>query len=124
MKSMPVESLAYLLLPQEALLPLLTLAGLLMILGFRRASIGLIGFVITAAFLPLFEPVIGALFDLLPGWAVLLLVVFVALQVLRFLGELLFGPEAWGSFFGGLLLALFLLPFRGLGRLLRWLATN
>jgi len=117
-----------LLLPDAALLPLLVMAGLLTIFGFRKAASGIVVFVLINAFSPMFEPIAEALVNALPGWAVLLLVVFIALQMLRFVGELVLGREAWGSFFGGFLLDVLrlaiVLPFRGFRAVLRWLVTG
>jgi hypothetical protein len=92
-----------LLIPDTVLLPLLVMAGLLMIIGFRKAASGIMVFVLIGAFSPMFEPIVEGLINALPWWAVFLLVVFIVLQVLRFTGELFLGPEVWGSFFGGVL---------------------
>ncbi len=99
-----MNPLTSLLVPDTALMPLLLMAGFLNIIGYRKPAIGIIVFVMIGAFSPMFEPIIESLFDALPWWAVLLLVVFIVLQVFRFIGELFLGPEVWGSFFGGVLL--------------------
>jgi hypothetical protein len=94
-------------IPDEALPLLLAMAGFLIILGFRKAAGGMIGLVLISACSPLFEPIVEALIDSLPGWALLLLVFFLLLKILRFVGELFLGPEVWGGVFSAFILWLF-----------------
>jgi hypothetical protein len=84
-------------LTASLLAPLVTLAGLLMIFGFRKVAGGIIVFVLIYAFSPIFEPLIETLLDSLPDWMILLLAVFIVLQVLRFVLEVFLGKEAAGQ---------------------------
>ena len=113
-----------LLIPQEALLPLLVLAGILTIVGMKRLASGLILFVLAMAFAPMFEPIVDALVAMLPDWAVVLLLVVFGLIVLRALASLLIGTNAADHMVGTLaadVVRFFvILPFRGFRALLRF----
>jgi predicted PurR-regulated permease PerM len=117
-----------LLIPQEALLPLLVFAGILTIVGLKRLAGGLIVFVLAMAFSPMFEPIVEAMVATLPDWALVLLVVVFALMVLRALAALLIGPNAADQMVGTLAADVvrffLLLPFRGFRALLRFLITG
>ena len=84
-------------IPDAALSPLLVMAGLLTILGFRKAAGGIIVIVLVCASSPKFEPLIDALLGALPDWAILLLTVFIVLKVLRFVFEVFLGKAAAGA---------------------------
>lgn len=102
-----------LLVPQEAWLCLIVLGGLLMILGFRKAAMSLIGGVILMALL---SPFIEPLLDLLPTWILVLLLIFVFMSVLRlFLGE-----RVADHIIARLLYDIIVLPFR----FIRWVFTG
>lgn len=121
-----------LLLPQEALAPLLALAGILMIVGLKRLAGTLILFVLLfvlgMAFLPAFEPFIDAIVAQLPDWALVLLVVGFGLAVLRAVAALFLGQRASDHMVGTLaadvVRLVLLLPFRGFRTLLRFLING
>ena len=71
---MKTLSLASLFMPQSFLLPLLTLAGLLLVFGLRNRAGSLVALVLIAAFAPLFEPVFDGLFSTMPWWLSVVLV--------------------------------------------------
>lgn len=96
------STLLTLFTPDSALAPLLVTAGLLTIFGFRKPAGGIIIFVLACAFSPMFEPFIEALLGALPDWVILLLVVFIVLQVLRFVLEVFLGKEAGGHILAGI----------------------
>lgn len=69
--------IAALFMPTEAVLPLLVLAGILIIVGLKRAAAAIISLVLLLAFSPMLEPVFESLFSALPIWAAPLLLVAV-----------------------------------------------
>lgn len=95
----------FILLPEEAYLVALTGAGLLMIVGMRRAAIGIVTGVV---FLALFGPFIDALIENLPDW----LLVPVMLGGFLCLVSLLFSRRVTDNLIARLLYDLILLPFR------------
>lgn len=117
-----------LLVSQEALLPLLVLAGILTMIGLKRLASGLILFVLGMAFLPMFEPFIEAIVEVLPDWAVILIIVGFGLVLLRALAALFLGANAADQMAGTLAADLvrffLLLPFRGFRTLLRILING
>lgn len=96
--------------PQEAYLPLLVLAGLLMIIGLRRIAMGILGTVLALA---MFGPFIDALIDSLPPGLFALLMLALVLSLFR----LIFGRRVVENVISFLLYDLLLAPFR----FLRWL---
>ena len=124
------SAVPYLFLPQEALLPIfISLAGLLMVVGFRKAAGSLIVFALgSALFLPMLEPIIESLIYALPGWAVMLILVAIALKLLRALAALFLGTNAADQMVGTLaadvVRFLLLLPFRGLKWFVQWLIVR
>lgn len=98
---------------------LLTVAGLLMIVGMRRTSLALIGVTMISMILPVFDPVFDSALSLLPDWAFWLLVIVFGLGALRWAAEALVGKEATNQAVGNLLSdavkGLLLLPFRAVG---------
>jgi hypothetical protein len=86
-------------LPDEALPLVIVAAGLLMILGFRRAGLGVLG---TALLLPVLSPFIEALFGELPPWVSFVVLAFVGLAILRGLAALLIGERAADHMTGSL----------------------
>lgn len=117
-----------LLIPQEALLPVLVLAGILTIAGLRRFAGALVVFVLAMAFAPMFEPVVEAFVAGLPDWALVLVVIGFALAVLRVLAGLFLGANAADQMVGTLAADVvrffLLLPFRGFRVLLRFLING
>ena len=87
------------LLPDEALPLVIMVAGLMMILGFRRAGLGVLG---TALLLPVLAPFVEALFGELPPWVSLVVLAFVGLSILKGLAALLIGPRAADHMAGSL----------------------
>lgn len=98
--------------PQEAYLPLLVFGGLLMIIGFRRIALGLVGTVLALA---MFGPFIDALVESLPSWLFALLVLGFVLSIFR----LVFGARVADNVISFLLYDLIRAPFRIIGWLLR-----
>lgn len=113
----PAESLASLYLL------LLTLAGVLMIVGMRKTSLALIGVTVMSLVLPVFDPVIDSALGMLPDWAFWALLVLFGLGLLRWGAEALMGKEAVNQAMGNLLSdtikGLLAVPFRVLGWLFR-----
>lgn len=100
------------LLPQETWICLLVLAGFLLMFGFRKAAVSLIGTIILLA---LFSPFIDALVESLPTWMLVLLMLLTALSFLR----LVFGGRIADQVIAHLLYDILLLPFRFIGWLFR-----
>lgn len=98
------------LIPQEAYLPMLVLAGLLMIIGLRQIALGIFGLILALAF---FGPFIDALVDSLPPWLFALLVLGFVLMLFR----LVFGRRVADNVISFLLYDLIMAPFR----FIRWL---
>ncbi len=121
-------AIAPLFVPDEALLPLLVIAGVLTIVGLKRFAGGLVLFVLAIAFLPLFQPFIEALIAALPGWAVGTLLVGLGFALLRAFVALIFGrgvsDQMLGTLLADLVRFLILLPFRGFRALLRRFLIN
>lgn len=113
----PAESLASLYLL------LLTLAGVLMIVGMRKTSLALIGMTVMSMILPVFDPMFDSAFELLPDWAFWLLVIVFGLGILRWAAEVFIGKDATNQAVGNLLSdafkGLLALPFRAIGWLFR-----
>jgi hypothetical protein len=119
--------IARLMIPDAALLPLLTMAGLLWIFQMRRFAMGIIIFVLISAFSPLFEPLfeffIGMFFaagaeatQTAPIWIVVLIGFAIIITVFRFLSSLFIGRSSTDHLVGILvadvLRFFFLLPWR------------
>lgn len=105
-------------LPDQALPLIIVGLGLALILGIisRSFAFSILGTVILFAIL---SPFIDALFDSLPLWLLILLMLFFGLSLLKLVMNTLFGREATGHFLGELLFAIFAMPFRLLGHLIR-----
>ena len=58
-------------LPEEAYLAALILGAILVMIGFKKSGTGIIGLVILMALL---GPLIDSVFEMLPGWVLLLLI--------------------------------------------------
>lgn len=87
------------LLPDEALPLVIMVAGLLMILGFRRTGLGMLG---TALLLPVIAPFVEALFGELPPWVSLAILAFFGLAILRGMAALVIGQRAADTMVGSL----------------------
>lgn len=106
-------------LPQEAL-PLMVIAGgFLLLFGLRRLALGLFTLCGMLVVLP---PVLEALLNELPAWALYPILLVALVNMAVFFLVLLIGPKAWteakGIMTANALTWCFLLPFRLLGRLL------
>lgn len=116
--------IAPLFVPDEALLPLLVIAGILTIMGLKRLAGSFMLFVLVIAFSPVFQPFIEALIAALPGWAVVVLLVGLGFALLRACVALIFGKgvsdQMLGTLLADLVRVLILLPFRGFRALLRF----
>ncbi|MGH8584601.1 MAG: hypothetical protein ACREWG_17915 [Gammaproteobacteria bacterium] len=121
-------AIAPLFVPDEALLPLLAIAGVLMILGLKRFAGIVVLFVLTMALSPMLEPFLGALIAALPGWTLVVFLVGLGFALLRACVGLVFGKGVADQMLGTLLAdvvrVLVLLPFRGFRALLRYLLNG
>jgi hypothetical protein len=112
----------WLWLPDEAMLLVIAGVGLALMLGFirGRAAMGLLG---TVLLVLLAGPFIDALLDTLPGWMLLLLLLWVGVALFRWVLSLLLGARAANEAVGSLaadiiraglrlLFLLLCLPFR------------
>jgi len=96
---------------------LLVLAGLGIILGFRRQGINLFRHVIIMALL---SPFLISFVNQLPMWIVILGFIIIAGALFR----KVVGPEVWGQFFGAILYdVLWRLPLRVIGSIGRGIAS-
>jgi hypothetical protein len=86
-------------LPDEALPLVIVATGLLMILGFRRAGLSVLG---TALLLPVIAPFVEALFGELPPWVSLVVLAFIGLAILRGMAALVIGQRAADTMAGSL----------------------
>lgn len=100
------------LLPREAWAPLLVLAGLLIIIGLRKAGFNIVGAVILLALL---GPFFVALIDSLPPELFFLLMVFFAFMVFR----MVFGRRVTENVLTSLIMGVLKAPFKFLGWLSR-----
>jgi hypothetical protein len=103
-----VLDLLILLVPQEAWLPLMVIGGLLIIIGFRRAGLGIIG---TICMLALFVPFFDALVYALPEelfWPLMIVCSFMVIRAI-------FGRRVMDNLLSYLLWEIIRAPFRFLG---------
>ena len=96
-------TVASLLIPPEAYALLIVAAGFLIMIGFRRTALAILGFVVLSMVLPPFlEPLLAEL----PDWVIWATLAGFVLSILR----LVMGPEIWagmwGTFFGNVLTGL------------------
>ncbi|WP_419656055.1 uncharacterized protein Dvar_51580 [Desulfosarcina variabilis str. Montpellier] len=99
-------------IPEEAYILFLLLGAVMVMCGFRKSGLGLIGMVLTLSCL---EPVFDVFINLLPDWALLLMLVFFAISLLK----LILGKEVFGFLAGSILFALLKAPFQIAGRIVR-----
>lgn len=97
-------------IPPEVYLPLLVLAGIMMIVGMRRIATTIIISVLAMA---MFGPFIEAAVDSLPSWALIILMIAVSLSLIR----VLIGRQIFAHVASFLIYDLIRAPFR----LLFWL---
>jgi hypothetical protein len=100
------------LLPREFWVLLLMAAGIMMMIGFRKAALGIVGSVVLLALL---SPFIDSLIDALPTWILIILMIFFAMSLLRFV----FGRGVADHLISHLLYDVILMPFRFIGWLFR-----
>ncbi len=109
-----------LFMPPELVIFMIIGAGLAMIVGARSLAATLLGAAMAIIFLP---AVLAPLFDALPAWLLVLLLVFLVLGMLRALFELTIGKHSTDHMVGILaadvVRAALLAPFRLLGWVLR-----
>lgn len=105
-------------MPEEAYPVILVFIGIALIIGLinRQKAFALVGLIILFALL---GPFISRLFDSLPLWITLLLIVVLFLILARAVLNLLFGRRATDHFVGELMFAVFLMPFRFLAYMFR-----
>lgn len=101
-----------LLVPQEAWICLIVLAGFLMIFGFRKAALSLVGAVVLMALL---SPFIDALVDVLPTWILIIMMILFFMSLLRFI----LGERVADHLIAHLLYDVILIPFRFIGWVFR-----
>jgi uncharacterized membrane protein len=93
------------LVPEQAWVLLLVVAGLLMMIGFRRMAWTLVGSIILLA---LFSPFIDAIIDVLPLWFVAILIIFFGISFFR----LILGRRIADNVISYLIYDLIRAPFR------------
>jgi hypothetical protein len=97
-------------IPTEAYLTLMVIAGIMMMIGMRKIASTIIVSVLAMA---MFGPFIEAIIDSLPSWALILVMVAVALSLIR----VLMGRQIFAHVASFLIYDLIRAPFR----LLFWL---
>ena len=109
-------------MPSEFAVLMIVAAGLAMIVGARRVATGLLGAAMAIAFLPV---LLAPVFDALPGWLLVGLLVFFGLGLVRALFELTIGKSSTNHMVGILaadvVRSMLLAPFRLLGWIVRLL---
>ena len=109
-----------LFMPPELVVFMIIGAGLAMIVGARSLAASLLGVAMAIIFLPV---LLAPLFDVLPGWLLVGLLVFFALGLLRALFEMTLGKHSTDHMVGILaadaVRATLLAPFRLVGWVLR-----
>ena len=90
------------LLPDEALPLIIMVAGLMMVIGFRRIGLSLLSL---ALLTPILAPFVEALIAELPPWVSLVILILVGLSILKGLSVLLIGPRATDHMVGSLVAA-------------------
>jgi hypothetical protein len=111
-----------LFMPPELVIFMIVGAGMAMIVGARRLAATLMGVALAIIVLPV---LLAPLFDALPGWLLVTLLVVLVLGMLRGLFELTLGKHSTDHMVGILaadvVRAVILAPFRLVGRLTRWM---
>jgi hypothetical protein len=101
-----------LLLPEEMWICLIVLAGFLVMTGFRKAGLALLGSVVLMSLL---SPFLDSLLNALPVWMLLVLMFFFALSLFK----LLFGRNVADHVIAHILYDMIRMPFRFIGWLFR-----
>lgn len=83
-------SVLWLFVPEKALALVLIGGAILVMFGRARAT-SVLGIVFLLAVLPVFAPLIEAVFDMLPGWLALVILAVIGISILRGLGILILG---------------------------------
>jgi hypothetical protein len=106
------------ILPENFLIIIIVFADLGLILGLvsRQAAFGILW---TIVILALAMPFVDALFDSLPLWVLILLMIAFGFMLLRWVFTLLFGRKTTAHLLALILHDIFLLPFRIIKSLLR-----
>lgn len=105
-------------LSESFLLILMVLVGIGLIVGIfsRQRAFGFIKIIVLFALL---SPFLYAIFDQLPLWVLILIMVGLIFSIARFFLNALFGKGATDQFVGQVMYAVFTLPFRIMGNLIR-----
>jgi prepilin signal peptidase PulO-like enzyme (type II secretory pathway) len=113
-----MKGLLIALMPDEALPIVIVGIGIALILGIinRKTAFSFLAIIIIFMLL---IPFIDALFESLPLWLLLLLMVGFSFIILRLILNTILGREVTGHFLGTLLFTIFSLPFRLIGYLFR-----
>lgn len=106
-----MKELLFLLIPESALPLLIVLIGIALMLGMlsRATAFNILGLIILFALL---MPFIDSIFDILPLWALLLIMIVFILSIIRGVLSIFFGKGATDQFIGMIMFALYILPFR------------
>jgi hypothetical protein len=112
-------------IPQEFVVFMIIGAGLALIVGARRIAMGLLGTAMAIIFLPV---LLAPLFDALPGWLLVGLLVLFGLGMVRGLFELVIGRHSTDHMVGILaadvVRSMLLAPFRMVRWIVRLLLTR
>ena len=105
-------------LPENFLLILLIFIGIALMFGIfsRQKAFGFIKIIVLFALL---SPFLYAIFDQLPAWLLILILIGFIFSVARVLLGALFGKGATDQFMGQVMFALFAMPFRAIGAFLK-----
>lgn len=105
-------------MPDNFLLIVLVFVGIALTLGIfsRQKAFNYIKIIVLFALL---SPFLYAVFDQLPAWLLILLMVGFIFSIARVLLNALFGKGATDQFVGQVMFALFSLPFRIIGNIIR-----
>lgn len=90
--------------------------GVIVRLISTRTAFSVIGVLVLIS---LFEPILGALFESLPLWLLILVIIIFGLTTISWLMSLLVGKSTTDHFKAMILHDIFLLPFRLIGMLFR-----
>jgi len=113
-------NLLTLFLPEEALLPLMVISGILIMVGFRRIGFRIFGMVILLAFLTPFYPVLGSIIANLPPEVFWPLMAVFSFLIFRTVFIALFGRRVWEHVLARFLYNALGWPFRLMGWLFFW----
>jgi len=105
-------------LPDNFLVILLIFVGIALIFGIfsRHKAFNFVKIIVIFALL---SPFLYAIFDQLPAWLLILIMIGFIFSIARVLLNALFGKGATDQFVGQVMFALFAMPFRIIGNILR-----